>query len=160
MQIKYNATVSYTDYDGVKKSVPYSVFAGSKTEAMKIVKEIFTTFNGELPAMRVNLDYCTPSDEELRHINKRIDTVFMKLVRAFEGYRYRDFLSSFITFEGYNFRVEGDYVYYDILFQGFECTVYYNKGVCSVKKDMVYHSSSLKRKYIIRDDFMTVLIGK
>ena len=161
VNIYYEVKVVYTDIFGVEQSSFYKVLSSSRENAVAIVKEYFLTAIGCYNDMKFLARAVKPTFEEHSHINNAINTIFGEIRKTFLGKNYKEFLQSFIDFNGYNFENRDGVVMYTVSFFSFEFRVLFRDGVCLIDDtEIIYNSTTFERSYVIRNNFMEFYIGK
>jgi hypothetical protein len=159
-QVKCIARIQYQEFDGTNNVKDYYFFARDKENARAIANELFKVSNPKARNVQVGIKFEKPTQEEIDNINQQIENIFTPFKRDVESKKYKDFLQMFLDFEGWDFKKNYDNAEFMCQFQGFTCKVICRSDMCSVdEEEIIYHSFSNNRDYVIKDDGITLLIG-
>ena len=159
--IKFIARIQYEVFGG-RKSMDLEFLASSKDDAKLLARKLFKAeldFN-TADNIQVGVKYATPTEHELTHIRSRLTEVLDALRLNLNGNSYLTFLQNYTKFQGYNFKSDTNIESYMIKFEGFEIKLTCDGEVTMVDdEEIIYHSVTFNRDYVILDNGVTILCG-
>lgn len=163
-QIKYEGVVKFKDFDNSLKSRKYSFFASNKDDANDIVRELFFIDCGVAEGMSVCCRAVALSYDKIEMVRSKLIKVLSSLEAMFSTMTYKEFLQSFLNFEGSHFRLTEDSVSYVLTFRKLSCQVVFCSGVVSINKnELIYRLEDIDGGHVmvvVRDNLSKYFIGE
>ena len=117
---------------------------------------------GVANSVEISIRPITISQDDMISLLKVKETVFDKLVMTFNGRSYKDFLSFYTRFEGFNAKLciyDNSYFWFKFMNLVIKA-VFDNDGNCYLDTGELYYLDSLGRKIVVRNNWSEYYYGE